>query len=491
MCIDLKSFYASVECKERNLDPLVTNLVVADEERTDKTVCLAVTPSLKQYGLGGRARLFEVRSKVKEINYERRKNNYYRKFTSKSCNDLELKKNKNLELDFIIAKPRMRYYMDYSTRIYNIYLKYFSKDDIFVYSIDEVFIDATNYLNYYKLSPEKLMTKVIKDVYLTTGITATGGIGSNLFLAKIAMDVVAKHVKANSFGVRIASLDESSYRRLIWNHKPITDIWRVGNGIANSLSKHNMYTMGDIALCSLENEDLLYDLFGVNAELLIDHAWGYEPCTMKDVKSYKPQTKSLGSGQVLHEPYSFNDAKIIVMEMCDALALDLVNKKLLTKQLTLTINYDVTSLDNPKYFGEIVTDSYGRKVPKSAHGTVNLDNYSYSSSNITKAVIGLYNRITNPILLIRKISISANNLEHEENVKYESKPVQIDLFSNIKEMEKEEKETKKNELEDKKVQEAMIKIKNKYGKNAILKGLNYEEKATGRQRNKEVGGHHE
>ena len=380
MCIDLKSFYASVECVERKLDPLTTNLVVADESRTDKTVCLAISPSLKQYGLGGRARLFEVKQKVKEINLQRRKLNNYRKFSGKSYLDEELKKNKNLELDFIVAPPRMAYYMKYSTNIYNIYLKYIAPEDILVYSIDEVFIDITDYISLYKCTPRQLVTKMIKDVYETTGITATAGIGTNMFLAKVAMDIVAKKCKPNEFGVRIAGLDEMTFRKKLWDHKPITDFWRVGKGIANKLAKNNMNTMGDVARCSHYNEDLLYKLFGVNAELLIDHAWGWEPCTIEIAKSYKPTETSLSSGQVLHEPYDNKKAKIIVQEMADNLALELVKKKFLTKQLVLTINYDIENLTNPdifnKYFGEITLDSYGRKIPKHSHGTVNLEHYT-------------------------------------------------------------------------------------------------------------------
>ena len=331
MCIDLKSFYASVECVERKLDPLNTNLVVADESRTEKTVCLAVSPSLKQYGIGGRARLFEVKQKIKEINYNRKKLNNYKKFNGKSYLDNELKNNKNLELDLIIAPPRMAYYIKYSTKIYNIYLKYIAPEDILVYSIDEVFIDITNYISLYKCSPSQLVTKIIKDVYETTGITATAGIGTNMFLAKVAMDIVAKKSKPNEFGVRIACLDEMTFRKKLWNHKPITDFWRVGKGIANKLEKNNMYTMGDVARCSHYNEDLLYKLFGVNAELLIDHSWGWEPCTISIAKSYKPLTTSLSSGQVLHCPYDNKKAKLIVREMADNLALDLVDKKLLTE----------------------------------------------------------------------------------------------------------------------------------------------------------------
>ena len=498
MCIDLKSFYASVECRERGLDPLRTNLVVADEERTDKTVCLAVTPSLKQYGIAGRARLFEVRQKVHEINFERRIKNNYNEFDGKSTDDIELKKDKTKELDFIIAKPRMAYYMEYSSQIYNIYLKYISEKDIFVYSIDEIFCDVTNYLKFYNKTAEELATYIIKDIYVTTGITATAGIGTNLFLAKVAMDVIAKKKKANEFGVRIASLDEMEYRREMWNHTPITDVWRVGKGIAKRLEKYKIYTMGDIARCSITNEDLLYKLLGVNAELLIDHAWGYEPCTIEDVKNYKPETKCLCSGQVLHEPYTFQKARIIIKEMADALALDLVNKNYVTKQLTLTLEYDISNLTDKEicnlYHGEITIDKYGRNVPKHSHGTINLDNYSSSSNIIRKNVELLYERIANPILLIRKIYIEANNLKNS-NIKKESNH-QLNLFTDIIKEEKVKKNNNKkkinrNEEDDKKIQQVMLKIKNKYGKNSILRGINFEEGATGRNRNKEIGGHSE
>lgn len=495
MCIDLKSFYASVECVERKLDPLKTNLVVADESRTDKTVCLAISPSLKQYGLGGRARLFEVKQKVKEINLQRRKLNNYRKFSGKSYLDEELKKNKNLELDFIVAPPRMAYYMKYSTNIYNIYLKYIAPEDILVYSIDEVFIDITDYISLYKCTPRQLVTKMIKDVYETTGITATAGIGTNMFLAKVAMDIVAKKCKPNEFGVRIAGLDEMTFRKKLWDHKPITDFWRVGKGIANKLAKNNMNTMGDVARCSHYNEDLLYKLFGVNAELLIDHAWGWEPCTIEIAKSYKPTETSLSSGQVLHEPYDNKKAKIIVQEMADNLALNLVNKKFLTKQLVLTINYDIENLTNPdifnKYFGEITLDSYGRKIPKHSHGTVNLEHYTSSSSIIMESFVNLFDKISNPILLIRKLNLTVSKLICEDKVQTNKKVEQINLFTDYKKKEIEEAKQKDDENKEKEIQKVILQIKNKYGKNAILKGMNLTEGATAIERNKQIGGHHE
>lgn len=495
MCIDLKSFYASVECVERKLDPLKTNLGVADESRTDKTVCLAISPSLKQYGLGGRARLFEVKQKVKEINLQRRKLNNYRKFSGKSYLDEELKKNKNLELDFIVAPPRMAYYMKYSTNIYNIYLKYIAPEDILVYSIDEVFIDITDYISLYKCTPRQLVTKMIKDVYETTGITATAGIGTNMFLAKVAMDIVAKKCKPNEFGVRIAGLDEMTFRKKLWDHKPITDFWRVGKGIANKLAKNNMNTMGDVARCSHYNEDLLYKLFGVNAELLIDHAWGWEPCTIEIAKSYKPTETSLSSGQVLHEPYDNKKAKIIVQEMADNLALELVKKKFLTKQLVLTINYDIENLTNPdifnKYFGEITLDSYGRKIPKHSHGTVNLEHYTSSSSIIMESFVNLFDKISNPILLIRKLNLTVSKLICEDKVQTNKKVEQINLFTDYKKKEIEEAKQKDDENKEKEIQKVILQIKNKYGKNAILKGMNLTEGATAIERNKQIGGHHE
>ena len=495
ICIDLKSFYASVECVERKLEPLNTNLVVADETRTDKTVCLAVSPSLKQYGIGGRARLFEVKQKIKEINYQRRKLNNYKNFIGKSYFDNELKNNKELELDLIIAPPRMAYYMKYSTDIYNIYLKYIAPEDILVYSIDEVFIDITNYISLYKCTPRQLVTKIIKDVYEKTGITATAGIGTNMFLAKVAMDIVAKKSKPNEFGVRIAGLDEMTFRKKLWDHKPITDFWRVGKGIADKLAKNNMFTMGDVAMCSHYNEDLLYKLFGINAELLIDHAWGYEPCTIDIAKSYKPTSTSLSSGQVLHLPYDNKKARLIVREMADNLALDLVSKKLLTEQLVMTIVYDIENLTNPsisnKYFGEITIDSYGRRIPKHSHGTINLNQLTSSSNIITEGFINLFDRISNPILLVRKLNLSVNKLISEDNKKNQKVIEQIDLFTNYEEREKRKKQEIINETKEKEIQKVMLEIKNKYGKNAILKGMNIIEGATTMERNQQIGGHHE
>ena len=482
LCIDLKSFYASVECRERGLDPLMTNLVVADTSRTEKTICLAVSPSLKKYGIPGRARLFEVISKVKSINKERRKSINYQGFTGKSCDEMELN-NPYLELDFIRATPRMRLYMKYSKEIYNTYLNFISKDDILVYSIDEVFCDITNYLNLYKMSAEELARSMIKEVYKKTGITATAGIGTNMYLAKVAMDITAKHMDADKYGVRVASLDENKYRRELWSHEPLTDFWRVGRGYHNKLVKHNIYTMGDIARISIENEDLLYKLFGVNAELLIDHAWGYEPCTIKDVKKYKPLSNSKSVGQVLHKPYTYNNAKIIVREMVEDLTLYLVSKRLVTDKIVLIINYDISSLDDD-YKGEVKLDFYGRLAPKHSHGTINIDHLTSSTDIIIRETLKLYDKIVNNKLLIRKINIAACNLISEKD-KCIKNIEQLDLFSDVKNRDKE----LDVELEERTVQDTIIDIKNRYGANSILKGLDLVDGATTRDRNNQVGGH--
>ena len=492
--IDLKSFYASVECIERGLDPLKNNLVVADNTRTEKTICLAVSPSLKSYGIPGRARLFEVIQKVKEVNSERKYTILGHKFTGKSYNDDELKTHKDYELDYIIAPPRMNKYMKYSIDIYNIYLKYFSPDDICVYSIDEVFIDVTKYLPTYKMKPSDLATKVIHDVYTQTGITATCGVGTNLYLAKVAMDIAAKHVKPNKFGVRIACLDEQMYKQQLWSHRPITDFWRVGKGIAKKLEQNHMYTMGDIARCSLGsekdyyNEELLYKLFGVNAELLIDHAWGYEPCTIKDIKKYKPRDKSIGSGQVLHEPYTYDKARLIVKEMVDMLTLDLVDKNLVTDQIVLTIGYDIKNI-NHSYTGETKIDMYGRKIPKHSHGTANMKFPTSSTKLITEKVLELYDRIVNKKLFIRRLNISANHLVDSQSVKNKEFYDQMDIFSYSKyDAESFKKEKEKLEKEHQ-LQIAINKIKKKYGKNSVLKAMDLEDGATTQDRNKQIGGH--
>lgn len=493
ICIDLKSFYASVECVERGLDPLNTNLVVADEARTAKTICLAVSPSLKSYGLSGRCRLFEAIQKVREANYQRRKNNKYRPFTKKSYLDSEIKRNNNLELDFIKATPRMRLYMKYSTAIYNIYLKYISEEDILVYSIDEVFCDITNYLKFYKMTASELVMKIISEVYKTTGITATAGIGTNMYLAKVAMDIMAKKMKPNEYGVRIAYLNEELYKKELWNHQPLTDFWRVGRGYAKKLEANRIYTMGDIARTSLVNEDLLFKLFGVNAELLIDHAWGYEPCTISDAKNYKPLRNSISTGQVLHCAYDYNKAKLVVREMVDSLTLDLVDKHLISNQFVLTIGYDVENLLNPQianlYHGEITTDNYGRSIPKHAHGTANIDHRTSSTSIITNEVMKLYDKIVNRHLLIKRINLTACDVVNENCKDNVIITKQLDLFSNTSATNKEKEQELHNEVEERKIQRTLLDIKNKYGKNAILKGMNLEEGSTQKDRNEQVGGH--
>ena len=493
ICIDLKSFYASVECVERGLDPLNTNLVVADEARTAKTICLAVSPSLKSYGLSGRCRLFEAIQKVREVNYQRRKDNNYRPFTKKSYLDSEIKKNNNLELDFIKATPRMRLYMKYSTNIYNIYLKYIAEEDILVYSIDEVFCDITNYLKFYKMTASELVMKIISEVYKTTGITATAGIGTNMYLAKVAMDIMAKKMKPNEYGVRIAYLNEELYKKELWSHRPLTDFWRVGRGYAKKLEDNRIYTMGDIARTSLVNEDLLFKLFGVNAELLIDHAWGYEPCTISDAKNYKPLRNSISSGQVLHCAYDYNKAKLVVREMVDSLTLDLVDKHLISNQFVLTIGYDVENLLNPQiaslYHGEITTDNYGRSIPKHAHGTANIDHRTSSTSIITNEVMKLYDKIVNRHLLIKRINLTACDVVNENCQDKVIITKQLDLFSNTSALNKEKEQELHNEVEERKIQRTLLDIKNKYGKNAILKGMNLEEGSTQKDRNEQVGGH--
>ena len=489
IAIDLKSFYASVECRERNLNPLTTNLVVADNSRTEKTICLAVSPALKSYGIPGRARLFEVVSKVKEANAIRLKQNRIKEFSGKSFDDLELKKNPKLEIDYLVAVPQMAVYMKYSSMIYDVYLKYFSEEDIYVYSIDEVFIEITHYLKTYNMTPRELVTKVIQDVYEKTGITATAGIGTNLYLCKVAMDIVAKHVKGDKNGVRIAGLDELTYRKMLWDHRPLTDFWRVGKGYAKKLEAHRMFTMGDIALCSINNEDLLYKLFGVNAELLIDHSWGFENATMESIKNYKPTSNSVGSGQVLHCPYDFEKTKLIVKEMAELLSLDLVKKNLVTSKIVLTVGYDIDNLKfqdiKDKYDGEITIDYYGRKVPKHAHGTINIESRTSSTKIIVDKTEELYTKIVNPNLLIRRINLVADNVidraESEKLDKYE----QIDLFIDYNEIE----EKRKKENAENKIQKTMIELKDKYGKNAIVKGMNLQEGGTTIERNNQIGGH--
>lgn len=499
IAIDLKSFYASVECVERGLDPLKTNLVVADPSRTEKTICLAVSPSLKQYKIPGRARLFEVVQRVREVNAERQSNAPDRKFTGKSWFSRDLDANPSLELDYIVAPPRMALYMKYSSEIYKIYLKYVAPEDIHVYSVDEVFMEVTHYLKHYGLTAEELAKKMILDVFNATGITATAGIGTNLYLAKIAMDIEAKHIEPDENGVRIASLDEMSYRKKLWNHRPLTDFWRIGRGYQKKLEQYGMYTMGDVARCSLgsskdiHNEDLLYRLFGVNAELLIDHAWGYEPCKMSDIKAYRPSTNSLSSGQVLKHPYDFEKAKLVVREMTELLVLDLVEKHLMTDQVVLTVGYDIENLTvaerSTAYQGEITTDRYGRKVPKQAHGTETLPGYTSSTEQIMEAVMKLFDRIVNPSLLVRRMYVVTCRLITEEAAKEKESFVQMDLFSDFALGDTKTEEQKEHEEKERKLQEAMISVKKKYGKNAILKGMNLSEGATTIERNGQIGGH--
>ena len=494
IAIDLKSFYSSVECRDRGLDPLDTNLVVADESRTDKTICLAVTPTLKSFGISGRARLFEVKQRVQEVNADRKRNLRGREFSGSSHFYSELSKDPSLELDFIIAPPRMAYYMEYSTRIYEIYMKYVAPEDIIVYSIDEVFMDVTDYLQTYRMSPRDLAMKMILEVLETTGITATAGIGTNLYLCKVAMDVMAKHIPSDKNGVRIAFLDEMTYRRELWSHRPITDFWRVGRGYAKKLETYGIYTMGDVARCSEQNEELLYRLFGKNAELLIDHAWGWEPCTVEAVKAYRPESSSLGSGQVLQCPYDAEKAKLVVREMADALSLDLVEKRLVTDQIVITVGYDIENLTDPerrkKYRGEVVTDRYGRQIPKHAHGTENLESFTSSTQKMVEAASVLYDRIVDKNLLIRRMNITANNIVEEKAAPQKNNSYQqLDLFTDYAAEEEQEKQEALRLDRERKLQEATITIKKKFGKNAILKGMSLQEGATAKNRNEQIGGH--
>ena len=490
IAIDLKSFYASVECMDRGLDPMTTNLVVADEGRTEKTICLAVSPSLKAYGIPCRARLFEVVQRVKEVNRTRRNRAPGHKFSGKSHSDVQLKADPSLELSYIVAPPRMAHYMQYSTRIYKIYLQYAAAEDIHVYSIDEVFIDVTGYLKTANCTAREYAMRIIRHVLSETGITATAGIGTNMYLCKVAMDIVAKHVPADKDGVRIAELDEAAYRRTLWEHRPLTDFWRVGRGYAEKLEAHGLYTMGDIARCSLGgdpiyNEDLLYNMFGVNAELLIDHAWGWEPCTIAQVKAYRPESNSICSGQVLQEPYPYEKAKLVLSEMADALALDLVAKGLVTDQIVLTVGYDV---ENRDYGGEYSVDRYGRKIPKHAHGTYNIDIKTSSGKMIRQAAAQLFDRIINKKLSIRRMYITAAKVVPdcgEESAADE----QMDLFTDYEERERRNRERSAENEREKKRQKAVLEIRGKYGKNAVLKGISLEEGATAISRNGQIGGH--
>ena len=487
IAIDLKSFYASVECVERGLDPLDTNLVVADMSRTDKTICLAVSPSLKSFGIPGRPRLYEVNQKVNEVNRLRMNRAPASRLIGKSVFLHELERDRGLAVDFIVAAPQMAKYLEFSTDIYNIYQKYFSSEDIHVYSIDEVFIDATSYLKTYNMSAHDLTLKIIRDVMYKTGVTATAGIGTNLYLAKVAMDIVAKHIPADKDGVRIASLDERSYREKLWSHTPISDFWRIGRGISKRLANHGLYTMGDIARFSLKHDGILYDEFGINAELIIDHAWGYEPCEMKDIKMYKPQNNSLSSGQVLMEPYSYEKTKIVIKEMVDNMALDLVEKNLVTNHVSLMINYD-TSNNLNNYRGEITKNYYGKDVAKPTGGSISLSEYTSSGRILSEAILEIYEQTVNKNLMVRRINIGADSVIP----KSDSDRVVVKQYSIFSDIEKEEREyIKQKEVLEKEnnLQEAIINIRNRFGKNSILKGTNYEEGATGKQRNEQIGGH--
>ncbi len=499
VAIDLKSFYASVECRERGLDPLTTNLVVADPERTEKTICLAVTPALRAYGISGRARLFEVVERVRAVNAERLRRAPGGRFTGSSSDAAELASHPEYALDYIVATPRMAYYLEYSSQIYEIYLNYIAPEDMHVYSIDEVFMDVSTYLHTYRKTPRELATEMIRSVYRETGITATAGIGTNLYLCKIAMDILAKHARPDADGIRIAELDERSYRQKLWTHRPLTDFWRVGPGYARKLQEQGMYTMGDIARCSIGkpddyySEELLYKMFGVNAELLIDHAWGWEPCTIPEIKAYKPESNSIVSGQVLQYPYEYEKARMVVREMTDLLALDLVDKGLVTDQLVLTVGYDIENLTDPerrnRYRGEVTVDRYGRRVPKHAHGTANLERQTASSSILIQAILDLCDRILNKELLVRRITVTANHLIQEEKVQKKENYEQLSLFTDYA-AENKEKEQEEAMLEkEKRLQQAMLDIKKKYGKNAILKGSNLQEGATAQHRNSQIGGH--
>ncbi|MCD7881118.1 MAG: DNA methylase [Clostridiales bacterium] len=494
IAIDLKSFYASVECAERGLDPLTTNLVVADQSRTEKTICLAVSPSLKSFGIPGRARLFEVVQRVKEVNRERQRRAPGHAFTGSSSDINELNADPSLSLDYIVATPQMAHYIQRSTEIYQVYLRFVAPEDIHVYSIDEVFMDVTNYLRTYHLTPHELAMKMIREVLKETGITATAGIGANLYLCKIAMDIVAKHIPADRDGVRIAELDERSYRRQLWAHQPITDFWRVGRGYAKRLEKLGLHTMGDIARFSLTNygENRLYKEFGVNAELLIDHAWGWEPCRISDIKAYEPENNSISSGQVLQSPYEFDKARLVVREMADALSLDLVDKGLVADQIVLTIGYDIENLTDAErqraYRGEVTTDHYGRKVPRQAHGSINLGRQTASTLLITDAAMELFDRIVDRNLLVRRMYVVANHVV-SENMARPSEPDQMDLFSDYAALEEQREKEQAEQDREKRRQKAVLEIQKKFGKNALLKGMNLEEGATGKDRNAQIGGH--
>jgi DNA polymerase V len=494
IAIDLKSFYASVECADRGLDPLTTNLVVADMSRTEKTICLAVTPSLKSYGISGRARLFEVAQRLREVNYERQSKLANHRLTGKSTSDIELEAHPDWAVDYITAPPRMAHYIEVSTKIYSIYLKYIAPEDIHVYSIDEVIMDVTAYLGSYRLTAHQLAMKMIRDVLSQTGITATAGIGTNMYLCKVAMDIMAKKMPADENGVRIAELDEMSYRRELWDYRPLTKFWRVGRGIAQKLALYGIDTMGKLARMSVENEEVLYRLFGVNAELLIDHAWGWEPCTMEAVKAYRPETNSFSSGQVLQEPYDFIKARVVIQEMAEGMALNMVKKGLVTDQLVLTVSYDAECLTRPevceKYHGEIITNYYGKAVPKHAHGIVNFEKPTSSSRLIMDGATEIYDSCVNPDLLIRRLNITINHVVSEASVAAQRNvPQQLNLFTDNEDLKRQRKEEKERFDKERRMQEVQLKIKQRFGKNAILRGLNFKEGATAKERNSQIGGH--
>lgn len=489
IAIDLKSFYASVECVERGLDPLTTNLVVADESRTEKTICLAVSPSLKAYGISGRARLFEAVQRIREVNGRRRYALGGRPFTGKSFNDNDIKAHPDWEIDFIKAPPRMAFYMEYSKRVREVYMKYIAPEDFFAYSIDEVFIDVTPYLAISRKTAHDFAMTIVRDVLMTTGITATAGIGSNMYLAKVAMDIKAKHMPADEYGVRVAELDEKSFRRELWNHRPLTDFWNVGHGIADRLVPYGIDTMGRIARCSIDNEALLYRLFGVKAELLIDHAWGWEPCTIADIKAYRPQHSSLSNGQVLTCPYTTEKALVVIMEMAEALALRLLDNGLATNQIVISIGYDVENITKSvRYNDDTHTDRYGRTVPKPSHGSINLDCYTSSAMKIKAAVVELFNSIVITNLLVRRLNIVANNLV-ADGERHRMQPIQLDLFTDYDEIHRLEQQERTVIARERRVQETILSLKKRFGKNSILKGLNFAEGATAKERNSQIGGH--
>ena len=489
IAIDLKSFYASAECLFRGLDPMTTNLVVADPSRTEKTICLAVTPSLKARGIPGRARLFEVVQKTAELNALRRQKAPGHVFSGSSWDDKALRADPSLSLDYIVAPPQMNYYLQTSARVYSIYLKYIAPEDIHIYSIDEVFIDATPYLRTYGLTPRELAQQLILDVMQTTGLTAAAGIGTNLYLCKVAMDILAKHADPDAHGIRVAELDELSYRQQLWSHQPLTDFWRIGRGYAKKLAAHGIFTMGDVARCSLTGEQILYQMFGVNAELLIDHAWGWESCTLPDIKAYRPSANSISSGQVLHRPYAYQEAKLIVREMTDLMVLDLVRQALVTGQIVLTVGYDIENLSDPerlkRYTGPVVRDHYGRLIPKHAHGTANLGRRTASTAQIVTAVMELFDRITDPNLLVRRVTLTACHVTAEADSTLDWGCCQLDFYTALDEQEKQAAARQR----EKRRQLAELAIKEKFGKNAIFRGMNLKEGATTLDRNRQIGGH--